>query len=399
MPFRFRRQPQKTIYVIVGSLFLLLRLPFWTLRNILPSWRPRKKWGFGRVLLVEVINAATTIMAQTQLPAPEPLEKLALSADKSGFVLVEPTPDLITGEIQRFAELNGIITPALIGGFWYGLRGPGNSVGQRPSTNEKVIYYLHGGGFVMLSGGPSFPPSAVTVKGFLKNIPQVLRAFALEYRLASGPPFPARNPFPAALIDVVAGYHYLVHTIGFAPENSIVSGDSAGGILAYQLARYLATANIPTMPQAGALLLSPCPDSALRRPPGSMRSNARLDYVRTWFNSGYVQSTLLGGLPGEELDRPWLSPGSPMLDDADTLGVFAGFPPTFILAGEAEMSRDSMRTLRDRMRVDMGEERVTYVEVEDAPHDFLGMTIFEPERTVGLTEIARWVARTQVTGF
>ncbi|KAJ6504210.1 alpha/beta-hydrolase [Mycena vitilis] len=329
-------------------------------------------------------------MAETHLPTPEPLEKLALSADKTGFVWVELRPELVVGEILRFAGLNGV-GPARVGGFWYGSKdGP---VGQRASADEQIIYYLHGGGFVMGSGGPSFPPTAVTVKGFLEYLPQIARVFALEYRLATGPPFQSSNPFPAGLIDVVAGYHYLVHEVGFPPQNIIVAGDSsAGGILAYQLARYLATSNIATLSQAGGLLLlSPSADSALRAPAGnSMQTNARSDYIRTWVEAGYVLPALLGALPKEELDRSWLSPGSPVLEDVDTAGLFVGFPPTLILAGEAEMSRDAMRTLRDRMRVDMSEDAVTYVEVADAPHDFVGMSIFEPERTVGLKEIAKW---------
>lgn len=214
----------------------------------------------------------------------------------------------------------------------------------------------------------------------------------MEYRLASGSPFPVSNPFPASLIDVIAGYNYLVHQVGFSPQNIIISGGSAGGILAYQLARHLAYANFPTLPQAGALLLlSPSADSALRRPPGSMRSNARSDYTRTWFDAAYASTAVLGSLPREELDKTWLSPGSPVLADADVVGLFVGFPRTFILAGEAEMSRDSMRTLRDRMRADMDEHNVAYVEVADAPHDFLAMTMFEPGRTVGLKEIAKWL--------
>ncbi|KAJ7715617.1 hypothetical protein B0H16DRAFT_1805029, partial [Mycena metata] len=52
-----------------------------------------------------------------------------------------------------------------------------------------------------------------------------------------------------------------------------------------------------------------------------------------------------------------------------------------ILAGdlETEMSRDAMRTLRDRMRGDMGEDAVRYVEITDAPHGFVGMSVFEPQ--------------------
>lgn len=143
MPFRFRRQPQKTIYVVINVLFLLFRLPLWVLRNLLPSWRPRPKWSLIRSLFVEAVNAATAIMLETSLPAPEPLEKLALSADKTGFVWVKSTPDLIVGDIQRFAELNGV-KPVTIGGFWYGLKGSDNSVGQRASPGEKVLYHMHG---------------------------------------------------------------------------------------------------------------------------------------------------------------------------------------------------------------------------------------------------------------
>ncbi|KAJ6567697.1 hypothetical protein DFH09DRAFT_1081141 [Mycena vulgaris] len=120
-----------------------------------------------------------------------------------------------------------------------------------------------------------------------------------------------------------------------------------------------------------------------------MHINRRSDYVRTWFDARYVPPTLPGALTADELDRARLSPGSPVLADADTAGVFKGFPPTLILAGKAEMSRNAIRVLRDRMRADMGQESVQYVEVADTPHDFLGLIWFEPERTEGLQAVAQ----------
>ncbi|KAF8208738.1 alpha/beta-hydrolase [Mycena galopus ATCC 62051] len=389
--FKYHRQPQKSVYLVFSATFLLLRIPVWVLRNLLPWWRPRRQWSFSRSILVEFINAATAIMLQTSLPAPEPLEKMALSARETGFVWVEPAPHLIEGDIQWFSELNEV-RAARTGGFWYP-RNLDKPLGtERASLGEKVVYHLHGGGFVMGSGGPSFSPSAVIFKGLLEHVPQYSRIFALEYRLAAGPPFPIANPFPAALIDVIAGYRYLVEQVGFEPSNIIISGDSAGAVLAYQLTRYLATENFPGLGNARALLLlSPSADSALRRNIDSMRENTRSDYVSTWFDVAYGVKALLGGLSPAELDQPWLSPGSIMFEDAAVKGMFESFPPTFILAGEAEMSRDSMRILRDRMKTDMG-DRVTYVEVLNAPHDFLGLTILEPERTEGLREIAKWAA-------
>ena len=38
-----------------------------------------------------------------------------------------------------------------------------------------------------------------------------------------------------------------------------------------------------------------------------------------------------------------------------------------------------MRTFRDRLIEDIGEEKVTYIKYPDAFHDFLLMTWFEPE--------------------
>ncbi|KAJ6617997.1 alpha/beta-hydrolase [Mycena sp. CBHHK59/15] len=354
-----------------------------------PSWRPRRKWSLSRSVFVEIVNAATSIMLETSLPSPDPLEKMASSADKTGFVWVEPTPHLIVGDIQRFSELNGVAS-ARTGGFWYGRKVSENLIGKKASPGEKVLYHMHGGGFVMGSGCPSFSPSATMFKGLLEHVSQISRVFAAEYRLATGPPFETVNPFPAALIDVIAGYRYLVAEAGFDPSNIIIGGDSAGGILAYQLARYLATTEFPELPKARALLLlSPSADSALRRHPGSMCDNIRSDYVRSWFDAAYGVKSLLGSLPADELDKPWLSPGSSMFKDAEIKGMFESFPPTFILAGEAEMSRDCMRILRDRMKADLG-DMVTYVEVADAPHDFIGMSVLEPERTEALREIAKW---------
>ncbi|KAJ7638512.1 alpha/beta-hydrolase [Roridomyces roridus] len=393
MAFKYRRQPLKTFYLLFSIPLLLLRLPVWVLRNLLPSWRPRRQWSLGRCLAVEFINAATGIMVETSLPAPESFEQMARSAAKTGFVWFEPTPpDLITGDIARFAELNGV-KPDRTGGFWYSRNSA--PAGQKASPGEKVLFHLHGGGFVMGSGSPSFSPSATTFQGLFEHVPQISRIFAMEYRLATGPPLPIHNPFPAAVLDIIAGYRYLIQDIGVEPSNIIIGGDSAGGILAYQLTRYLAEGG--SLGMAGALLLlSPSADSALRRNVDSMRNNTRSDYVSTWFDAAYGVTSLLGSLSRDELDKPWLSPGSVMFDDAAVKGLFTSFPPTFILAGEAEMSRDSMRKLRDRMAADMGNNQVTYAEVVNAPHDFLGLSLLEPERTEGLKEIAKWAAVTLV---
>ncbi|KAJ3932925.1 MAG: Alpha/Beta hydrolase protein [Lentinula lateritia] len=103
---------------------------------------------------------------------------------------------------------------------------------------EKVIYNLHGGGYITFSAHPSDMIAAIA-RGLLQHVDSVHCVFSSEYRLSSGEGVRAQNPFPAALIDALAGYVYLVNTVKFDPADIILVGDSAGGNLALALTRYL----------------------------------------------------------------------------------------------------------------------------------------------------------------
>jgi hypothetical protein len=59
----------------------------------------------------------------------------------------------------------------------------------------------------------------------------------LDYRLSRSDPYPDRFPFPAALLDAIAVYSYLVNVVGFEAANVTVAGDSAGANLALSLIR------------------------------------------------------------------------------------------------------------------------------------------------------------------
>ena len=97
--------------------------------------------------------------------------------------------------------------------------------------------------------------TANLTRGLLEYMHTVERSFAVDYRLTSSAPNPPANPFPAAVLDALAGYRYLVHDAGFAPENIIVAGDSAGGGLALALMMYLRDNDYPL--PGGGVLLSP----------------------------------------------------------------------------------------------------------------------------------------------
>lgn len=145
MAFEFRYQPLKGLYwtYTVCSL-LIIRLPLWTALYILPSARPRQKWSLGRSLIVSIIRVFVDAMYTTGfdfMKAP-PLEKSAGGSEKTGFVWVKATPQLIVGDIARMAEQNEV-SAIRTGGFWYGERDTNGKVGQTAHPDEVVFYYLH----------------------------------------------------------------------------------------------------------------------------------------------------------------------------------------------------------------------------------------------------------------
>ncbi|TFY50653.1 hypothetical protein EVG20_g11401, partial [Dentipellis fragilis] len=344
----------------------------------------------GRSLIVSALHAFLDILYGTSLLAVPTLESAAAEAQKVGFVWVEATPSLIVGEIKEKAAINKI-EAVRTGGFWYGRDGAGAAAGKKAGPNEKIFYHMHGGGFVMGSAHPS-NSSAVACFNSLLEHTGVSRIFALEYRISVAPPFGSEGPFPAALIDAIAGYRYLVQDVGFLPEN-IVSGDSAGGSLAHAVVRYFSLYNIPNLPVPGAFLaLSPTVDwGCTHKGPGSsMERNSRSDFVHPIFTSGYTYRALQGNLPDDEIAQsPWVSPGS--LSLASTKELFAGFPKTCIVSGGAEMTLDPMRTMKDRMESTIGSENVTYIEVAGSTHDILTQVWHEPERTETLKKIGAWI--------
>ena len=238
--------------------------------------------------------------------------------------------------------------------------------------------------------------STPILTGLLENTKSVNRLFSLEYRLSSTTPFSVANPFPAALIDAVTGYNYLISDLGFEAKNITIVGDSAGGHLCLCLIRYLLETSV--LPVPGAFIgISPLCDltsSHLSLPNSSLLFETdvigRLDEgVFEWAWDSFV-----GPLRNDPTDgptkNPYLSPASIGTDIESTVS-FKGFPETFLVAGGAERLRDSVRTLKQRMVRDLGEGMVTAYEAPDGVHDFLAFTWHEPERTEVLGLLSSWV--------
>jgi len=240
--------------------------------------------------------------------------------------------------------------------------------------------------------------STPIITGLLNKIKSVDRLFSLEYRLSSSAPFPISNPFPAALIDAVTGYNYLITELGFAPNNIIIVADSAGGHLALCLLRYLVETSI--FPVPGAFIgLSPLCDissSHLAVHDSSLLSKTdvvgRLDEgLLAWAWESFAGPLHHDPNHGPT-KNPYLSPASIGSDIEPTIS-FKGFPETFLVSGGAERIRDAVRTLKQRLVRDLGEDKVTAYEAPDCMHDFLAFTWCEPERTEVFGLLSSWVDR------
>ena len=217
------------------------------------------------------------------------------------------------------------------------------------------------------------------------------------------------SPFPAALIDALAGYLYLVK-LGFREQDIIIVGDSAGGNLALALTRYLVLneerrRGLPKVP-AALVLLSPCTDVSEQfldnpGPQSSQTTNTKRDWLVP-INGGMARAcagVFLGGRP-EHVElayrNPYISPASPVLlgltpDSPVRTVYFKGFPRTFIDNGRFETFYDQILRLKDAMVEDLAEDMVFYNEVDGATHDYLTIDWCDPDRTETSKKILRWL--------
>ena len=85
---------------------------------------------------------------------------------------------------------------------------------------QGVILYLHGGGYTC--GGLDYAKGCSSTLAAQCGV----RGFSAAYRLAP------ENPYPAALLDALEAYQYLLH-MGYSPDHIALCGDSAGGGLGF----------------------------------------------------------------------------------------------------------------------------------------------------------------------
>ena len=240
-------------------------------------------------------------MGEPESFTPEDLEKQRRSQDALG---------------NMAASMSGLVwepfTLASMDAAWMRL--------SREHRRRRFILYCHGGGYT--SGGLGF--SKVLASKLTRATGMDTLAF--DYRLAP------EHPYPAAVEDALTAWGHL-ESLGIAPGDIVLAGDSAGGNLALVLCLKLREAG-RGLPGA-LLLMSPWTDMTASGE--SLRGRAGIDPVLTPEYMYAVREAYAGGLDPSDCLL------SPLFAD------FAGFPPALIQVGTHEILYSDAERLAERM--------------------------------------------------
>jgi epsilon-lactone hydrolase len=187
---------------------------------------------------------------------------------------------------------------------------------------DRVIMYLHGGGYVM--------GSIDTHRELVARLSKAAQArgLALDYRLAP------ENPFPAAVDDSIAAYRWLLAQ-GYKPGRIVIAGDSAGGGLT--VATLIAVRDIGAPAPAAGVCISPWVDFEAQGE--SMTSRAARDPLVSREMILNIAKMYMG--ENGNLREPLAAPINASL---------SGLPPLLIQVGDAETLLDDSTRLTDRAK-------------------------------------------------
>jgi serine/threonine protein kinase/acetyl esterase/lipase len=225
----------------------------------------------------------------------------------------------------------------------------------KASDKERVILYIHGGAYFVMSA-VTHRPITISLSKYTE-----CRVFAVNYRLAPD------CAFPGALHDCVSSWFRLVDDLGIPPQNIVIGGDSAGGGLTLALLYYLRD-NKYELP-CGAILFSPWVDLTISC--DSWETNAPFDYLPQMKSGDHMNPVhaYLGENLEKYLTHPYASP---------LFGDMRGLPPLLIQAGDAEVLRDEITLLAHK--ASMAGVAVRHELYEDCVHVFQAFLFLDASR-------------------
>ncbi|KAI0459324.1 alpha/beta hydrolase fold-3 domain-containing protein [Xylaria acuta] len=345
-------QPFRLLFQLSYAATIIFRLPYYSLRALVPSLRPHPTWSAKQTFMTRLAYTLLDLTSRVGIT-----ETLTLEQGKEGprFQTVKPsTLDVYKGPLAKVTK------PATIGGTWHP-QVPGADI-----TSKTVFLYFHGGAFIEGDGrDASCGPIAKRLieKGGADAV------FSVQYRLSG---HGGLNPFPAALQDALSSYLFLLNDLRIPASQIVIAGDSAGGNLGMALLLYLrnfgAATSIPS-PKC-AVLVSPW--LAPFHYHMSDNPHRGTDFVPTsypyWGANSYA-----GSWPGAESDPYITQLGNP----------FPTPVPIFASAGTEELFYERIVKWADEMRGIDGNVVELYHE-EGAVHDtFLSAALLGFEESAG----------------
>lgn len=198
---------------------------------------------------------------------------------------------------------------------------------KNDGNHEKVIYQLHGGGYVGVFNS-IYNDRALQYSACYDDAD----VFSLDYRTAPD------NLYPAALEDAVEGYQRLLDQ-GYSADKIIICGDSAGGGLALAATLYLRDHNMP-LPK---MLILSSPWADLVQEGESYSTNIQKDAFfglpTADMKPRYPIPILYAG--EHDLYDPYLSP---------LYGDYANMPPMLIQVGADEVLLSDSETVSQKAK-------------------------------------------------
>jgi len=239
---------------------------------------------------------------------------------------------------------------------------PGEWISTPESVHERVIYYLHGGAYIM--------GSINTHRELISRLSRAARArvLAIDYRLAP------EDPFPAAVEDSTTAYHWLMST-GVDSARLVIAGDSAGGGLTVATLVALRDAGDPL--PAAAVCLSPWVD--LEGLGESMTTRAEVDPM---IDRGSLLQAAKAYLRDADPHTPLAAP---------LYADLRGLPPMLIQVGTAETLLDDATRLAERARA--ADVEVTFEPWDEMFHVWQFCASILPEGQEAIDRIGEFVRK------
>jgi epsilon-lactone hydrolase len=238
---------------------------------------------------------------------------------------------------------------------------PGMWLNPKGAPTDRVLFAIHGGGFMT---GSMFTHRKLFAH-LAKAVPA--RALMMSYRLIQD-----GGVYPIPVDEVLSAYRWLLGQ-GIQPERIAFAGDSAGGYLSVATQLKARDQGLPL--PAATMLLSPWLDIEGTGP--SLVANEGKDalFRKEWI--GQLASNFLGGA----------SPQDPLANPIR--GDLTGFGPIYLQVGDQELLLDDSRQLAAR-----AEKAGVAVRLDIVPgqqHTFQMMAGRAPEADDAIRRLADWV--------